>query len=67
MVDILSGRDMALLGEWIKLQLSYNPGVAFSLPITGLPLQILTIITVSLLIWHYYHVEYPKKSTLLDT
>lgn len=67
MVDILSRGDIYLFGEWVRLDLSYNPWVAFSLPITGLPLQIITIILVSWLIWYYSHVEYPKKSTLLDS
>ena len=41
-----SGGYTALFGEYIGLQLSYNPGIAFSLPITGLPLQIITILVV---------------------
>jgi lipoprotein signal peptidase len=48
------------------LQLSYNSGVAFSLPITGLPLQLITIILILGLIYHYIREEYTKKSQLLD-
>lgn len=55
-----------VFGEYLGFQLSYNSGIAFSLPITGFPLQILTIILVSTLIWYYGSTEYPKKSIILD-
>jgi signal peptidase II len=45
-LNALSTRDVSILGEWIGFHLSYNPGIAFSLPITGLPLQIITIVLV---------------------
>ena len=62
-----SGGYTALFGEYIGLQLSYNPGIAFSLPITGLPLQIITILVVIWLIWYYIRYEYAKNSHLIDT
>ncbi len=63
---ILQSSDIYLLWEFFKLHLSYNPGIAFSLPITGIPLQIITIILVTWLITYYFREEYPKKSYLLD-
>jgi signal peptidase II len=65
-VGSLATGDISLFGDWIGLRLSYNPGIAFSLPITGLPLQIITIGLVLALLGYYFHTEYPKKSKLLD-
>jgi signal peptidase II len=48
------------------LHLSYNSGVAFSLPIRGLFLQVLTIILIGGIIYCYIREEYDKKSKLLD-
>ncbi len=52
--------------DWLSIELSYNSGIAFSLPITGLPLQIITIILVIWLIAYYLQTEYSKRSKLLD-
>ena len=55
-----------ILGQYFGFQLSYNSGIAFWLPITGLPLQIITIALIFWLLWYYFVTEYPKKSKLLD-
>ena len=55
-----------ILGEYLGVSLSYNSGIAFSLPITGVPLQIITIILVLGLCIYYFYVEYPKNIRLLD-
>jgi len=52
--------------EYFWFQLSHNNGVAFSLPITGLPLQIITVILVIGILYQYLREEYQKKSLLLD-
>lgn len=64
--SITTGDYIPLIGEYLGLQLSYNPGIAFSLPITGLPLQIITILLVSGLIVYYIKDEYPKNIHLID-
>ncbi|MBX9809516.1 signal peptidase II [Candidatus Gracilibacteria bacterium] len=64
---ITTGNYVSVLGEYLGFQLSYNPGIAFSLPITGLPLQIITALLVIGLIVYYAKEEYPKNSFLLDT
>ena len=46
-VESLTTRDVSLFGDWIGLQLSYNTGVAFSLPIRGIILQILTVLLIA--------------------
>lgn len=57
---------LSLVGEYLGVELSYNTGVAFSLPIRGITLQILTILLICGIIYHYIHEEYTKKSKLLD-
>ena len=64
--SITTGNYVSLFGEYIGLQLSYNPGIAFSLPITGLPLQIITALLVVGLIIYYIKEEYKKNSYLID-
>lgn len=55
-----------VIGQYLGIQLSYNSGIAFSLPITGIPLQIITILLVSWLWMYYFRSEYPKHSSILD-
>jgi lipoprotein signal peptidase len=57
---------VSLVGEYLGIELSYNTGVAFSLPIRGLALQILTILLICGIIYQYIREEYTKKSKLLD-
>ncbi|MBC7503775.1 signal peptidase II [Candidatus Gracilibacteria bacterium] len=66
MLDVLKWEGIQIWGEYLGLQLSYNSGIAFSLPITGLPLQLITIILIIGLIYHYIRNEYAKNSRLLD-
>jgi lipoprotein signal peptidase len=55
-----------LIFDYIGIQLSYNSGIAFSLPITGIPLKLLTLLLIGFLVYHYVREEYDKKSKLLD-
>lgn len=55
-----------ILWEYLGIRLSYNTGIAFSLPVTGLPLQIITLILIVWLFFYYFRVEYPKHAWLLD-
>lgn len=52
--------------EYFGIQLSYNSGIAFSLPITGIPLQIITLLIISWIFFHYFRIEYPKHIWILD-
>ncbi len=63
---LLWDHDILILWDFLKLQLSYNSGVAFSLPISGLSLQIITVILIVWLLYYYFHEEYPKNKKLLD-
>lgn len=54
------------LTSWFSIHLSYNTGIAFSVPIRGLLLQGITILLIIAIGWQYLRIEYPKKSKLLD-
>ncbi len=43
-----------------------NPGIAFSFPLTGLALKILTLILIFWIFWYYGTQERKKKSKILD-
>ena len=58
--------SFSLIGEYLGISLSYNSGIAFSLPITGWPLQMLTVMLVFGLSLYYALREYPKHSQILD-
>lgn len=64
--DYCDDDRISLLGEYFGIELSYNTGVAFSLPIRGIALQILTILLICGIIYQYIHEEYKKRSKLLD-
>lgn len=55
-----------LFGEYLGIQLSYNTGIAFSIPIRWLPLQVITILLIIAIVYQYIFDEYQKKSKLLD-
>ncbi len=49
---------------WIfSLQYYQNPGIAFSFPLTGLALKIITCILIFGIIWYYITQEKHKKNT----
>lgn len=60
-------RDNTLsLTDFFSIHLSYNSGIAFSLPVRGIVLQIITLLLIGGILYQYFSVEYPKKSKLLD-
>lgn len=75
-IDIKTGADFGgtvyadtytpVIGEYLWFQLAYNRWVAFSLPINGIILQILTLAIIIGIIFSYIRTEYPKKDTILD-
>jgi len=58
--------DLIRLNDFLSLHLSYNSGIAFSLPIRGIVLQLITLLLIGGILYQYFSVEYPKKSKLLD-
>lgn len=58
--------DTISLTSWLSIQLSYNTGIAFSLPIRGILLQILTLVLLVLIAYQYISKEYSKKNIGID-
>lgn len=58
--------SISILSDFITLKLSYNNGIAFSLPINGISLKIITLLILWWIGVFYVSEEYPKKSRLLD-
>lgn len=58
---------VSIIGDWVIFRLVYNDGIAFSLPIQWLTLQILTLVLIIAIIIYYSNTERRKKSRLLDT
>ncbi len=58
--------EISIVSDFIQFNLSYNSGVAFSLPIHGLPLQIITIVLIVGLFYYFFREEYPKNKRFLD-
>ena len=65
-LSIDTNQYFPIFGDYIGISLSYNSGIAFSLPITWFPLQLVTAILLVWLIYYYFCEEYPKYSKLLD-
>jgi signal peptidase II len=55
-----------IVSDLLGLKLSYNTGIAFSLPIEGIFLKIITLVILFWLVYYYMKEEYPKRSSLLD-
>ncbi len=60
-------RYIPIIGEYLGITVSHNTGIAFSLPLRGLLLQMITIGLIIWLVVYYIYEEYPKKSHLIDT
>lgn len=58
--------SLQIIPDFVTLKLAYNPGIAFSLPIEWVPLQIITIMLIGALIYYYIHDEYGKHLWFLD-
>jgi len=55
-----------LWNDFLYLTFVKNPGIAFSLPLTGIALKILTIFFILGILWYYRTQEYIKTSNLID-
>lgn len=52
--NYLVADNVPILGDYFKLNLALNPGVAFSIPIGGLMIIILICSLILILIWEFY-------------
>jgi lipoprotein signal peptidase len=65
--EILHTKEyIPILWDLIGLRLTYNTGIAFSLPLRGVALSAITIIILMWLIYFFVSEEYKKNSRLLD-
>ena len=55
-----------LVGDFLYLRYTENIGIAFSIPVTGLFLKILTIAIICVLFWYYFTEEKKKQNTLIN-
>ncbi len=58
--------NFPLFWEYLRFELAYNSGIAFSLPLKWFLLSIVTIVLILFLLYQYAIIEYRKKSLLLD-
>ncbi len=58
--------NVSIVWEYITFQLSHNQWIAFSFPIEGIYLKIVTIWLIFAIFFYYVSVEYPKNIRLLD-
>lgn len=55
-----------IVGERFGIQLVYNSGIAFGLPLTGTLLKILTFAIFVGLVYYYVNYEYSKHQKVID-
>jgi len=55
-----------LISDFLYLKYVENIWIAFSIPITGITLKILTIVIIWIIFWYYYTEERKKNSKLID-
>ena len=55
-----------LVGDFLYLRYVENIGIAFSIPVTGLFLKILTISIIYVIFWYYLTEEKKKNNTLIN-
>ncbi|MCH2188711.1 signal peptidase II [Candidatus Gracilibacteria bacterium] len=53
-----------IIPEFVYMELVYNIGIAFSLPITGIVLKVGTIVLIFALFGYYFYGETHKKSMI---
>lgn len=59
---LLDRGKINLIWDFLKLSLVENSGIAFSLPIEGTFLKIITVVIIALIIFYYF--KYEKKNIL---
>ena len=57
---------LPLLGDFLYLQLIYNPGIAFWFPLHTILLKILTILFIFIIFWYYQKEEKHKRIFVVD-
>lgn len=63
----LREKSIELIPNLLSLEYVQNPGIAFSIAITGIVLKIMTIILIFGIIAYYFYEERKKSSLIIDT
>lgn len=59
-------QEIIIIPHVLAFQYAQNIGIAFSIPLTGIALKVITVILIFGIFWYYYTSERQKKSTLVD-
>lgn len=59
-------QEIILIPNFLSFQYAQNTGIAFSLPLTGVALKIVTVILIFGIFYYYWKEERSKKSSLLN-
>lgn len=62
----LSEKRIEILGDFLSLKWQTNSGIAFSAPITGLPLKILTVLLIAFIVSYYFRNEELRGKPAVD-
>ncbi|MDP5039228.1 MAG: signal peptidase II [Candidatus Gracilibacteria bacterium] len=55
-----------IFGKYLFLKLYYNTGIAFSIPITGILLKIITIFIISIIVYYFLTNEIKNNNKFLN-
>lgn len=55
-----------VIGEFLRLQLSYNSGIAFSIPLEWIILKWVTLFALFAILYYYVREEFRKSKNSLD-
>ena len=58
--------ELHIIPSFLSLYYVENIGIAFSIPITGLLLKIVTLVLIFGIFWYYWTEEKKKKSLIID-
>lgn len=58
--------SISIIPNFLSLEFVKNIGIAFSIPLTGNLLKIVTVILIFGIFWYYFKEEKAKKSKILD-
>ncbi len=62
--DLLVSKN--IVGDFLYLKYVENIWIAFSIPITGIVLKILTVVIIWIIFWYYFTEEKKKNSKIIN-
>ena len=64
--SFLANKTISIIGDFVSLRITNNTGIAFSLPIEGLILKLITIWLIAAIGWYYFQHEKHRDKTLVQ-